>query len=57
MNKQIEEIMENEGIIAVCEYPLELEHEESGSFASGLFAEMVVSYFEEKYLPENEVKD
>ena len=42
MNKKLEEYIEREGWIVECESPLELRHNESGSFASGVAADIVL---------------
>ena len=39
-----EKILEKYGWIVECELPLEIRHNETGSFASGVAAEIVIDY-------------
>ena len=42
ISKEFEKYIEENGWVLVCESPLELEHSDSNSFASGIAAEMIL---------------
>ncbi len=52
MKKKIEKLLEDDGWIIECEFPLEIRHTESNSFATGIAAELVI----DSLLNEHQIK-
>lgn len=47
MNEKLEKYLEENGWVMTCESPLELEHSETGSIATGIAAEIVLDDLDE----------
>lgn len=46
IDPDIESLLEADGWIVECQSPLEVSHEETGSFASGFAASYIIDYYE-----------